>query len=512
MSAGEIRHVVIAGGGTAGWMTACALSYLLPKTVRITLIESDEIGTVGVGEATIPPIVTFNQMLGIDEDAFLKATHGTFKLGIEFAGWGKADGRYMHPFGAYGVDMKGIRFHQFYLALKQAGVADIGRLEDYCLSATAAYQGRFVRPPSDAGEVLSTLKYAFHFDAGLYARFLRQRSEAQGVTRLEGRIGEVTLNSGSGHIESLTLEGERVVAGDLFIDCTGFRGLLIEGALKTGYQDWRSWLPCDRAWAVPCASVGPPTPYTRSTADAAGWRWRIPLQHRTGNGYVFASDFISEAAARERLLASLDGPALAEPRLLKFVTGRRNLFWNKNCVAIGLSGGFLEPLESTSIHLIQAAIAKLVALFPDQGFNPAERDEYNQTTITQFEQVRDFIIAHYKVTEREDTPFWAHCRAMTPPDSLAHKLALYRHRGRLIRHDDDLFAENSWLAILDGQGIAPEGHDILVDALPQADIIDNLRHIRGAVLATAKALPTHQGFLDRFCRSEAAALPLKIPV
>jgi len=505
MTGQEIRSIVIAGGGTAGWMTATALSLLLPKTAQITLIESDEIGTVGVGEATIPPIVGFNQMLGIDENAFLKATNGTFKLGIEFDGLGAAHRRYMHPFGSYGTDMKGIRFHQFYLALKQAGVADLGRLEDYSLCATAAYQGRFLRPEGPVGEVLSTLKYAFHFDASLYAQFLRQRSERQGVRRLEGKIDAVELNTDTGHIASVSLEGGAVIAGDLFIDCTGFRGLLIEGALNTGYEDWRHWLPCDRAWAVPCAAVAPPIPYTRSTADAAGWRWRIPLQHRTGNGYVFASEFISEADARARLLANLDGEPLAEPRLLKFVTGRRKLAWNRNCVAIGLSAGFLEPLESTSIHLIQSAISKLVALFPDLRFTAAERDEYNQQTATDFEHVRDFIIAHYKVGDRADTPFWAHCRAIAAPQSLERKLALYRHRGRLVRHDDELFAEQSWLAVLDGQGIEPYGHDPLVDALPYDQMRENVGHIRKAVGAAAGALPTHQAFIDRFCRADAAA-------
>lgn len=500
MSEHAITQIVVAGGGTAGWMTAAALVHALPKSVSITLIESDDIGTVGVGEATIPPIQTFNANLGIDENAFLKATNGTFKLGIEFVDWGRKGCRYMHPFGAFGIDMQAIRFHQFYMAQKLSG-RKIGTLEDHNLCAVAAYLGRFLRPPANAGEVLSGLKYAFHFDAGLYAKFLRAFCERRGVKRIEGKIVDVSLRAADGYIASLSLDGGRVVPGELFVDCTGFRGILIEETLKTGYQDWRHWLPCDRAWAVPSASVGAPAPYTRSTAELAGWRWRIPLQHRTGNGYVFASSFIDEEQARDRLLTNLDGQALAEPRLLKFVPGRRNKVWQKNCVAIGLSSGFLEPLESTSIHLIQSGVSKLLAFFPDKRFLDVEREEYNRLAIAEIEQVRDFIVAHYKVTVRDDTPFWAQCKAMDVPQSLLQKIELFRHKGRLIRHSDDLFSEHSWLAVLYGQGVEPEGYDPLVDALPADEVHENLQRIAATIAKAAHAMPTHQAFIDRYCRA-----------
>ncbi|WP_443747971.1 tryptophan halogenase family protein [Asticcacaulis solisilvae] len=501
-----VSKIVIAGGGTAGWMAAAALSAALPRAVKIVLVESEEIGTVGVGEATIPPIVGFNETLGVREDEFLKATSGTFKLGIEFLGWGRKDTRYIHPFGTYGIDLRGIKFHQAYFAMKQAGHA-VGPLDDYSLCATAAYANRFLRPEPKMGPVFATLKYAYHFDASLYAGYLRRLSEGRGVTRIEGRIVDVARDADTGHIAALTLDGERTVDGQLFIDCTGFRGLLIGEALGVPYRDWSRYLPCDRALAVPSVPNGPLTPYTRATADLAGWRWRIPLQHRVGNGHVYCSAFMDDDTARSHLVAGLDGEPLADPRPLRFTTGRRERFWEKNCIAMGLSSGFLEPLESTSIHLIQSAVSKLIALFPDTGWEAAERDEYNALLTKQYEQVRDFIIAHYKLTERDDTDFWRHCRDMAVPDSLAHKIALFAAKGRLIRHDEDLFAEDNWLAVLNGQGVVPRGHDPLIDALPADDVLANLGRIRAAIAQAAGAMPSHDAFIDRYGR----AVPVTIP-
>ena len=378
----NIRSIVIAGGGTAGWMTAAALSNALQANCHITLIESDDIGTVGVGEATIPPIRLFNDTLGIDENEFIKATQGSFKLGIQFIHWSKLDHTYFHPFGTFGRDFDMVPLHQHWL--KQRAQGDAPNLDNLCMAWAAAKAGRFAKPLPDPRNVLSTYDYAYHFDAGLYARFLRGYAEPRGVTRIEGKIAAVAQHSETGFIKQVTLEDGRSFAGDLFIDCSGFRGLLIEGALQTGYQDWTHWLPCDRAMAVPCASSADFTPYTRSTARTAGWQWRIPLQHRTGNGYVYCSKFISDDEVAAILLANLDGKALAAPRPLRFTTGRRNLFWNKNVIAIGLSSGFMEPLESTSIHLIQAGIAKLLALFPTRDFDPLVTNEYNRIAINEF--------------------------------------------------------------------------------------------------------------------------------
>lgn len=497
----HIRSIVIVGGGTAGWMTASALANALPKNCAITLIESDEIGTVGVGEATIPPIRTFNESLGIQEADFVRATQGSFKLGIEFVNWGRRDHRYFHPFGTFGRNFDMVPLHQYWLAAHAEGKAP--PLDDLCMAWAAAKRGRFAHPVADQRHVLSTFDYAYHFDAGLYARFLRNYSEARGVTRVEGKIADVRLKGETGHVAGVTLEGARDIDGDLFIDCSGFRGLLIEGALETGYQDWTHWLPCDRAVAVPCAKAGEFTPYTRSTAREAGWQWRIPLQHRTGNGYVFCSNFISEDQAAETLLANLDGAALADPRPLRFVTGRRNLFWNRNVVAIGLSGGFMEPLESTSIHLIQAGISKLLALFPDRDFDPMVRDEYNRIAISEFERIRDFIILHYKLTERDDAELWRYCRDMAVPDTVEWKIEHFKRHGRLLARDADLFGPASWLAVHIGQGNFPTGFDPLL-AHRGADQSDWLKKLEGALARAAEQLPTHEAFIAQHCAAGAS--------
>ena len=495
-----IRSVVIVGGGTAGWMTAAALANALQAHCQITLIESDEIGTVGVGEATIPPIRTFNDALGIDENEFVRATQGSFKLGIEFVDWGKRDHRYFHPFGTYGRNFDMVPLHQYWLAAYAKGEAPV--LEDLCMAWAAAKRGKFMQPSPDGRNVLSTFEYAYHFDAGLYARFLRTYSEQRGVVRVEGMISDVSLISETGFVERVTTTDGRSFEGDLFIDCSGFRGLLIEGALATGYQDWTQWLPCDRAMAVPCAKAGDFTPYTRSTAREAGWQWRIPLQHRTGNGYVYCSNFISDDDVATTLLGNLDGKALADPKPLRFTTGRRNLFWNKNVVAVGLSGGFLEPLESTSIHLIQAGISKLLALFPDRDFDPLVTDEYNRIAINEFERIRDFIILHYKLSSRTDTELWRYCGAMRVPDTVEWKIEHFRRYGRLLARDADLFGPPSWLAVHIGQGNMPEATDPLLFHR-SSDSVEWLRKLKAAMADAGEKMPTHQAYIDQFCKAAA---------
>ena len=500
MTPNPIRKVLIVGGGTAGWMTAAALSKVLTN-VQITLVESDAIATVGVGEATIPPITTFNQLLGIDEAAFMKATKASFKLAIEFVDWTRPGSRYLHPFGSFGLDIEAIKFHQFWLKAQAMGwLEGSGQpLDDFNLSATAARMGKFMLPSKDPGQVLSSLKYAFHFDAGLYARFLRTFSEARGVIRQEGRVVDVALRGEDGFIRSVTLDGGLEIEADLFIDCSGFRGLLIHQALDTPFEDWSHWLPNDRAVAMPCQTGGDGlTPYTRATADTAGWRWRIPLQHRTGNGYVYSSNHISDDEAETRLRATLDGPALAEPNFIKFRAGRRKQIWVKNCVAIGLASGFLEPLESTSIHMIQAGITKLLALFPDRGFDPVEIAEYNRLTILQTELIRDFIILHFKANERTE-PYWKQAREMAIPESLQRKIDLFAARGRLFQSDYDLFAEPSWVAVLLGQNIRPRGYDPLVDSLDEQLVRSQMQRLAALVRQTAQALPTHEAFIARYC-------------
>ena len=405
----------------------------------------------------------------------------------------------MHPFGTYGMDLDGVKFHQLWLASHQAG--DPTPFDDYSLSAVAARLGRFTPGSDDPRTVLSSLKHAYHFDANLYAAFLRRISQARGVERLEGRVERVERTPETGFIAAVHLADGRRLEADLFIDCTGFRGLLIEEALGAGYEDWSHWLPCDRALAVPSAVARPMTPYTRATADAAGWRWRIPLQHRTGNGHVYASAFYDDDTARAALMAGLDGPALDEPRPLRFVTGRRRSQWLANCVSLGLSSGFLEPLESTSIHLIQSGVSRLMALFPDKACDPVLRDEYNRQSRLQFEQVRDFIILHYKATQRDDTPFWRHVAQMQVPDTLARRIELFRAGGRIFREGDELFSEASWIAVLLGQNIRPHGHDPLADAMPSAAVDQRLAGMRAIIRKTAEAMPTHEAFIARYCKA-----------
>jgi tryptophan 7-halogenase len=503
VSAPRIRRVVIVGGGTAGWMAAAALAQAFKGSLEsIDLIESELIGTVGVGEATIPPIRRFNARLGIDEDEFIRRTQGSFKLGIEFVDWWRPGHAYIHPFGRYGADLDNISFVHHWMRQRQQGKST--SIDDYCLAIAAARLGRFARPPAQADGAFSTLGYAFHFDAGLYARFLRDYAEKRGVRRLEGRIVDVRLRGEDGFIESVVMENGAAVAGDLFIDCSGFRGLLIEEALHTGFVDWSRWLPCNRAWAMPSANVGDPPPFTRATARPAGWQWRIPLQHRVGNGYVYCSEFVSDDEAAHTLRSNLEGAALADPRPLKFTAGMRRKFWNRNCVALGLAGGFLEPLESTSIHLVQSGISKLLTMFPDRGVDPVLVDEFNRQSTLQYEWIRDFLIAHYHLTERDDSPFWNYCRTMSIPDTLHQKLELFRRRSLVFRADDELFLEPSWIAVLMGQGIVPVSYDPLADAIDPLVVERVLRGMRESVQHTAASLPTHLEFIRRHCRAPDA--------
>lgn len=505
MSNEPIRSILIVGGGTAGWMAAAALSRLGTAGVRIDLVESEEIGTIGVGEATIPPIRTFNDMLGIDENEFVRRTFGTFKLGIEFVDWTRHGHRYMHPFGNFGADLEGISFHQLWL--KMHGQGEAAELEDYNLCAVAAKLGRFQHPATDPRSVLSTLNYAFHFDASLYAAFLRDYSEARGVNRHEGKVVDAGLRSDDGFVEAVHLADGRRLEADLFIDCSGFRGILIEQALQTGYEDWSRWLPCDRAVAVPCESDGDPLPYTRSTALPAGWQWRIPLQHRTGTGYVYSSAHASDDDAAQAAIDRLETPVLGDPRFIRFTAGRRRKFWSRNVVALGLASGFLEPLESTSIHLVQAGISKLLAMLPDRRFNPVLEAEYNRLSHQQLEQIRDFIILHYKANHRGDSDFWRAAAAMDIPDSLSAKIELFRENGRIFRHDDELFSHSSWLAVLLGQGVIPRRTDPLADAIPDEEIRSLLPRMAKFIRSAAEAMPRHRDYVANHC----AAVPLRAP-
>ncbi|MDB5703404.1 MAG: tryptophan halogenase [Sphingomonas bacterium] len=499
-----IRSVVIVGGGTAGWMAAAALSRLVRTGVSVTLVESDAIATVGVGEATIPPIRNFNALLGLDENDFLSKTQGSIKLGIDFIGWTREGHRYTHPFGEFGFDIEGVKFHHFWRKLYAERKASW--IEDYNLCATAQKLGRFTPPVADPASVLSRLTYAYHFDASLYAGYLRAYAEARGVVRLEGKVLEVALRGEDGYVEAIALEGDRRIEGELFVDCTGFRALLIEGALKTGFESWKHWLQCDRAVAMTSTQPGSEiTPYTRATAHRAGWQWRIPLQQRIGTGYVYCSDDISDDEATATLLANLDGEPIRDPFLIRFEAGRRKLFWNRNVVALGLASGFIEPLESTSIHTIQAGVSKLLALFPDRGFSPVERDEYNRQTQTQFEQIRDFVILHYHANERTEGDLWRRVREMEIPETLARKLDLFRNRGRFFRYDDELFADSSWIAVMLGQDVMPAGWDPLADAVDPALIRQRLDRIREVFRRAVEAMPRHEEWIARNCPTPFSA-------
>jgi tryptophan 7-halogenase len=498
----RLKNIVVVGGGSAGWMASAACAKVLGSDYSIQVVESEEIGIVGVGEATVPHLKLFNQVLQIDEIEFIRKTRGTFKLGIQFKDWGRIGDTYIHGFGTIGHDLGFLPFYQYWIKAFNAGRAD--EIGAYSLNTAAGPRGKFMASASDVPPTspLANIAYAYHFDAGLYAQYLRGYAEARGVRRTEGKIIGVVQRPEDGFIEAVVLENGSKVGGDLFIDCSGFRGLLIEQTLKTGYEDWTHWLPCDRAMAVPCEKVGPPTPFTRSTARAAGWQWRIPLQHRTGNGYVYSSQYISDDEAAATLLKNLDGKALADPRPLRFTTGRRRKMWNKNVVALGLASGFMEPLESTSIFLIQSGITRLLNLFPDRGFSDVLIDRYNAQARFESERIRDFLILHYCATVRDDSPFWNYCRTMEIPEELAENIRLFRDSGRFFRNAEEMFALTSWVQVMIGQHILPRGHHPVVDLLPEKQLGEFMDSVKNVIASCVDAMPAHEAFIARCCAAD----------
>ena len=498
-----MRKILIVGGGSSGWMTAALFGKLFQGLYDVELVESEAIGTVGVGEATIPAIKKFNELLALDEAEFMQRTQATFKLGIEFVDWTRKGHRYIHGFGVIGQDWEWLRCHHYWLRANQKGRAR--DFADYSINTAAALQNKFMQPRADmADSPIGHIAYAFHFDASLYARYLRTFAEQHGVRRTEGKIVDVEVRE-SGDIASVTLEGDRRIEADFFIDCSGFRALLIEQTLKTGYEDWTHWLPCDRAMAVPCARTEPLFPLTRSTAREAGWQWRIGLQHRTGNGLVYSSRYIDDDSAEKLLLSNLDGEQLANPNKLRFTTGKRRKMWNRNCVAIGLAAGFLEPLESTSLHLVQSAAVRLVRLFPDGELDQANIDEFNRQSDFEWERIRDFIILHYWATERDDSDFWRYCRAMDLPDTLQRKIDLWRSNGRIFREDEELFSEESWIQVFIGQGIIPRAYDPLVGIKSDAQIEQFLGNIATTIDRCVQVMPSHADFVRKYCPAEPVA-------
>ncbi|MCV2370616.1 tryptophan halogenase family protein [Roseateles oligotrophus] len=485
-----VRRLVIAGGGTAGWMVAALISKVLGKQLDIRLVESDEIGIVGVGEATIPTLLSYHELMGIQEAEFMAATQATFKLGIHFEGWRNLGEDYFHGFGTTGKDHWTAGFQHFWLKGRERGLAE--PYTNYSLEWSAAKAGRFAHLPKNG------LNYAYHLDATRYGQYLRGLAEASGVQRIEGKIGEVEL-AASGDIAALKLGDGTRIEGDLFIDCTGFRSLLLGQALGVGYEDWSHWLPCDSAVAVQTASVGEPLPYTRSIAHPFGWQWRIPLQGRVGNGLVYDSRRLSDDAARSTLLAHIEGETLTTPRTLKFTPGQRHKTWHRNCVAIGLSSGFLEPLESTSIHLIQRSAIRLMQMFPAGGVRECDIEEFNRQSQNEIEHIRDFIILHYHVTNRRDAPLWQHCGSMDVPASLARRIELFRETGRVFHAANELFGENSWIQVMLGQGILPGAHHPTADLMGDVELGNFLGDIRAQVVRTVAQLPTHRAYVGSYC-------------
>jgi tryptophan halogenase len=502
LSETEIKSIVIVGGGTAGWMTAAALAKVLGEAYSIRLVESEAIGTVGVGEGSVPHIRLFNSLLQVEEADFVRSTQGTFKLGVQFNDWLRIGSSYVHGFGNdLGHSLGHLPFHQCWIRAFHGGIAD--ELGVYSLNSLAAPRGKFMVSATDVprGSPLANVAYAYHFDTNLYAKYLRAYAEQRGVRRTEGVVARVDLHPETGFVEAIRMEGGEEIRGDLFVDCSGFRGLLIEEALETGFEDFTRWLPCDRAVVVGSGVTGPPTPYTRASARGAGWQWRIPLQHRVGNGYVYSSAHCGEDEAAATLLEHIDGPALGDPRVLRFRTGRRRRFWNRNVVAIGLSSGFMEPLESTGIHLIQSGIARLLNLFPRDGFGDVLAERYNAQAIFEFDRIRDFLVLHYHATERDDTAFWNECRTMQVPPELQATIDLFRHSGRFFRNGDEMFAEMSWVQIMVGQGIVPMSYSPLVDRVPMPELAEFMESVKGTIAACVDAMPMHQAFIDRHCKA-----------
>ncbi|MGI4730732.1 MAG: tryptophan halogenase family protein [Janthinobacterium lividum] len=496
--------VVVVGGGTAGWMTAAALVTLLPTRCSVRLIESEDVGIVGVGEATLPHIRAFNERLGIDEASFMSATRATFKLGIEFADWGRIGDSYMHPFGTFGRGHGAVDFHHYWTRLRAEGLA-LPPIEAFSYGCTMARQNRFAMPPADREQLAGTFGYAYQFDALMFAPYLRRLAEAMGARRTEGFVTAVERDGEGGDIRAIKLASGERVPGDLFVDCSGFRSLLLGGALEEPFEDWSRWLPADRAVAMPCRTKTALTPYTSAIAMPAGWRWRIPLQHRTGNGYVYSSAFVTDDAAAAALEAAVEGEPIAPPRPLRFRAGRRRRSWVGNCVAIGLASGFLEPLESTSIYLVQQAITQLVELFPDDGVSPIDRDEFNRLIDLEYDRIRDFLILHYHATTRDDSPFWDYVRTMSVPDSLGEKMDLWRRRGRVVKYREGVFLDASWVAVYLGQGIVPDGHDPRADMAAAGDLVRGLDALRAEIVAGVGSSPEHVAFIDRYCAMRQAA-------
>jgi tryptophan halogenase len=489
------QRIVVAGGGTAGWMTAAALARTLGPAIDLVLVESEAIGTIGVGESTIPPLVNYNRLLGISEAEFMAATQATFKLGIEFENWKDRGETYFHSFGLTGRDHWSAGFQHFWMHGQTKG--HTASFDEYCLELKAAYARRFSHLPDNR------MNYAYQLDSSLYAAFLRKLAEADGARRIEGKIAEVQLESARGHIQALLLDSGERIEGDLFIDCTGFRALLIEGALHVGFDDWTHYLPCDSAIAVQTASVRPPIPYTRAIAHDAGWQWRIPLQHRQGNGIVYCSRYLERDAALDRLLGSVEGEVLTKPNFIRFTTGARRKQWHRNCIAVGLSGGFLEPLESTSIHLIQRAILRLIRMLPAGEISERDVAEFNDQQLTDMLQVRDFLILHYKATNRRDSPFWRQCADMEIPDSLTQKIELFRETGRVFRKNEELFVENSWIQVMMGQGIMPRSYHPVATKLSDDELDQLLTGLRESVSRTVASLPDHHAYVTQYCGAKA---------
>ncbi|HLI18898.1 MAG TPA: tryptophan halogenase family protein [Rhodanobacteraceae bacterium] len=498
-----IQRVVIVGGGTAGWMAAAGLARILGQQCAIRLVESEQIGTIGVGESTVPHLKLFNDLLGVDDVNFVKQTQGTFKLGTQFVNWGRIGDCYMHGFGTLGHDISLLPFHQFWLKARRLGFAE--ELGAYSLHTMAGPRGKFTPSVTNAPQnsPLADIAYAYHFDAGLYARFLRGYAERLGVRRTEGKVVDVRRRGEDGFVEAVVLESGENLEGDLFLDCSGFRGLLIEQTLRVGYEDWSHWLPCNSAVAVSCETAGPPTPYVRCTAHQAGWQWRIPLQNRIGNGYVYSNRHISDDEATATLLKHLDGRVIGEPRVLRFTAGQRRKPWDKNVVAMGLAAGFVEPLESTTIYMVQSAITRLTKLWPRRDCSEVLRDRYNAQAAFEIERIRDFIILHFCATERDDTPFWDYCRTMDIPEPLADNIRLFRDSGRFYRDAEELFALPSWVEVMIGQRILPRTWHPVVDQFSDADLKKLMEDVQRVIAACVEAMPAHQAFLDQHCKANA---------
>ncbi len=492
-AANAIERVVIVGGGTAGWMAAAALSAHLAGTgVAITLIESSDIGTVGVGEATIPTIRRFYAQLGMTDAEVMRACDATAKLGIRFVDWLRPGHSFVHPFGRFGQDLKGVDFHHYWLKGRASG--DSAPLGDYSLGALLAAEGHATLPVPNPGSQLGIFDWALHFDAALFAQHMRRFAEKMGVSRIDARIVDVELRPDDGFIARLTLDSGATVAGDLFVDCSGFRALLLGEALGVDYQDWSHWLLCDGAFGVQSERAGDPPSCTTVTARSAGWQWRIPLRQREGNGLVFSSRFQSDDEAREELLTHVAGKPLIEPRRLRFTPGRRTVAWTKNCVALGLASGFLEPLESTSIALVETGIERLKSLFPDKDFDLAVIAEYNEQSAEEMERVRDFLILHYALNGRPG-PFWQACRDMALPPTLSQKLDLWRARGAFVRYRWEMFSPASWLAIYAGFEALPDRIDPAVAAIDPGQLARSLEAMRRSLRDTVADTPTHEEFL-----------------